>query len=171
MNHREPAISARAFVDRHLRPVWRYLRMHGATPHEADDLAQETFVTALQKGALDLEPAAAWTFLRRSARFAWLHHVRDRQRDPALMDEVDALWDRDAERDGGDGLVDALAVCMQRLDGRARRAIELSYGIGADDAQDRDAVARALDLQPNGLKTLLQRTRKLLRDCIGRTMR
>jgi hypothetical protein len=60
---------------------------------------------------------------------------------------------------------------MQRLDGRARRAIELSYGIGADDAQDRDAVARALDLQPNGLKTLLQRTRKLLRDCIGRTMR
>jgi len=167
----EPAISARAFVDRHLRSVWRYLRMHGATATEADDLTQEAFVTALQKGALELEPAAAWTFLRRAARFAFLHHVRDRRRDPALADEVDALWDRSAEHDGGDELVDALEGCVEQLEGRAREAVRLSYGIGGEAVLGRDDVARAMELQPNGLKTLLQRTRKLLRDCIERTMR
>lgn len=145
--------------------------MHGAGPHEADDLVQETFVTAMQKGALELEPAAAWTFLRRTARFVFLHHLRDRRREPELVDEVDALWDRDAEQDGGDSLVEALQACVDRLEGRARRAVLLSYGIGDAAPRDRDEVARELDLQPNGLKTLLQRTRKLLRDCIGRTMR
>lgn len=171
MDAQEAQISARDFVDRHLQSVWRYLRMHGAAPSEADDLTQEAFVTALNKGALELEPAAAWTFLRRAARFAFLHHIRDRRRDLPLADEVDALWDRDAENDGGAALIDALQGCVEQLDGRARRAVSLSYGIGGGQIHERDEVARALELQPNGLKTLLQRTRKVLRACIERTMR
>ncbi|MCK5940494.1 MAG: sigma-70 family RNA polymerase sigma factor [Planctomycetes bacterium] len=171
MDDRLPAPTARAFVDRHLQSVWRYLRMHGASPSEADDLAQEAFVTALRKGALELEPAAGWTFLRRAARFAFLHHLRDRKRDPALADAVDELWDRDAEHDGGGELVDALQRCVEQLQGRPRLAVRRCYGLDGDPPCDRDEVARSLELQPNGLKTLLQRTRAALRECIERTVR
>ena len=169
----QPAGSASAeeFVERHLHTVWRYLRMHGAEHDEADDLTQEAFVTALQKGVMQLDPPAAQVFLRRTARFAFLHHLRDRRRDPALADAVDELWDRDAEHDGGDGLVTALQSCVERLDGRARRAIARTYGIGETAAASRDDVAGELGLQPNGLKTLLQRTRQVLRACIERRAR
>ena len=70
-----------ALVNRHVRAVWRYLRMHGADPHEADDLTQEAFVVALQKGAAHLDPAATATFLRRTARFLFLRLRARRSRD------------------------------------------------------------------------------------------
>lgn len=163
--------SPREFVERHLRSVWRYLRMHGADAHEADDLAQEAFVTALRKGALHLDTPAAEVFLRRAARFAFLHHLRDRRRDPELADAVDELWDRTAKQDGGTQLLDNLRDCIGKLEGRARQAIRWSYGIDGTPAPSRDDVAKRLDLQPNGLKTLLQRTRQLLRTCMERATR
>jgi RNA polymerase sigma-70 factor, ECF subfamily len=165
-SHREP--SPEEFVDRHLRSVWRYLRMHGADPHEADDLAQEAFVTALRKGALNLDPPAAQVFLRRAARFAFLHHLRDKRRDPELADAVDTLWDRDAEQDGGEQLLAKLHSCIGKLEGRAKQAVQLSYGVGDGTQKTRENVAQQLGLQPNGLKTLLQRTRQVLRTCIER---
>ena len=166
-----PADGAAAFVDRHLRAVWRYLRMHGASADEADDLTQEAFVTALHKGAERLEPPAAQAFLVRTARFKLLHHLRDRRRDPALADAVDELWQRDCAADGGDGLLAALSDCVAALDGRARRAIEGGYGLGGRTAAPRDELAAELGMQPNGLKTLLQRTRKALRACVERRTR
>jgi DNA-directed RNA polymerase specialized sigma24 family protein len=163
------AVSAEDLVARHLTAVWRYLRMHGASAHEADDLAQDAFVIALRKGAAALDPAATATFLRRTARFLFLRARRDRRGAVDLADAVDALWSRDCEQDDGDGLVASLRTCVGELQGRARDAIRLCYGVGADDAAGRDAACRALGLQPNGLKTLLQRTRQLLRACLERS--
>ncbi len=148
------------------RGIWRYLRMHGATAHEADDLVQEAFVVALQKGALALEPAAAFTFLRRTARFLFLRRRQGGLEATLLADAVDELWSRDCAADGGAGLLDALRRCLSRLTGRARRAVELSYGLGEHDPASRDDVAAALGLQPNGVKTLMQRARQQLRTCI-----
>lgn len=150
--------------------------MHGADPHEADDLTQEAFVTALRKGALKLAPPAAQVFLRRAARFAFLHHLRDKRRNPELADAVDALWDRDAESDDGEQLLARLHGCINKLEGRAKQAIHLSYGIceaGGTQGQPtaRQQVAQQLGLQPNGLKTLLQRTRQVLRTCMERATR
>jgi len=159
-----------AFVRRHLRSVWRYLRMQGADPEEADDLTQEAFVTALGKGVRNLDDAAAQVFLRRTARFAFLHHVRDRRRDPALADAVDELWTRDCEADGGDELVTSLQRCVDELQTRARHAVQRCYGIGCE-RRAHDDVARELEMKPNGLKTLLQRTRRALRECVERRMR
>lgn len=157
-----------AWVGRHLRPVWRYLRMHGAAADAADDLAQEVFVVAWQKGAHGFEPAAAATFLRRTARFVFLRHLRDRRAAVELADAVDLLWQRDCAADGGAALVAALRECVARLDGRARRAVELSYG---SEAASRDDAAVELGLRPNGLKTLLHRVRQQLRACIERRRR
>jgi RNA polymerase sigma-70 factor, ECF subfamily len=174
MSDSPPDPTPAEFVERHLQTLWRYLRMHGAAPHEADDLAQEAFVTALQKGALHLEPAAAQVFLRRTARFALLHHLRQQRRDPtqldaaAIADAVDQLWDQDARDDGGEQLLGSLHQCIHKLEGRAQQAIRLSYGIGTKAAASRDDVAMQLGMQPNGLKTLLQRTRQLLKACLQR---
>jgi len=165
-------------VRQHLRSLWRYLRMLGAEPAEADDLAQEAFVVAMQKGALPIEP---WSgepglghpellaaFLRTTARFLFLRLRKAGRRERRLADEVDALWARDAARDGGDALVAAVHACVGELDGRARRAIELCYGLHDNDAQGRAAIAHELGLQENGVKTLLQRVRQRLRECIER---
>lgn len=152
----------------HLHAVWRYLRMHGASPHEADDLAQEAFVVALQKGAAHLDPAATATFLRRTARFLFLR-LRGGERDAALLaDAVDAQWERDCRLDGGDSRLAALRRCLDELTDRARRAVQLSYGLEALDPASRRDVGAELGLEPNGVKTLMQRVRQQLRTCIER---
>jgi len=172
----DPTPSTHGFIESHLKSVWRYLRMHGANPDEADDLTQETVATALRKGALKLEPKAARAFLREAARYAWLHHLRRARREPVLVEAVDDLWDRDAQHDGGEELLVNLRNCIDKLDERALQAIQLSYGIqdegvGPDHSLDRDQVAQVMGLRPNGLKTLLQRTRQALRECLERARR
>lgn len=156
-----------AVVRQHLLATWRYLRMHGASPQQADDLAQEAFVIALQKQAAHLDPAATATFLRRTARFLLLRRHRGSAA-VELADAVDLLWTRDCEADGGDGLLLALRACVGGLSQRARAAIELSYGLGGDDARGRASVASELGMTENGVKTLLQRARQALRECLRR---
>lgn len=164
---RAPA-SPDAAIRGHLLAVWRYLRMHGATAPEADDLAQETFVIALQKQAQTLPPAAFATFLQRTARFLFLRRRRSGKPAELLADAIDALWARDAAHDGGHRLLDTLRTCLGELTDRARRAVELAYGLGANDPTSRRDLAEALGLHPDGVKTLMQRVRKTLRDCIER---
>lgn len=163
----EPATDEAA-IARHLRMLWRYLRMHGASAVEAEDLAQEAFVVALQKDAARLEPAATAAFLRRTARFLFLRLRRGGRAAIDLADAVDLLWARDCEADGGDGLLLALRQCVGALSERARRGLELSYGLGADAARGRSDVATELGMTENGVKTLLQRARQQLRECLQR---
>lgn len=159
-------------VQRHLRTVWRYLRTLGATADVADDLAQEAFVVALRRGACELAPAATGTFLRRTARFLFLHHLRDQHRDATHLDRfadaVDELFAREDAAGGSDEHLERLRACVASLPPRSRLALERCYGLGADSDASRAAAASELGLQPNGLKTLLQRIRQALRECLER---
>ncbi len=165
-----PRSDAARAVAAHLHALWRYLRMHGASAHEADDLAQDAFVIALQKGALFLAPAATATFLRRTARFLFLRLRRSGRDAVVLADAVERLWAHDCAHDGGDQRLDALRQCLGELTERARRAIERSYALGGVDELGRAAVAAELGLAEDGLKTLLQRARAQLRACVERRM-
>jgi RNA polymerase sigma factor (sigma-70 family) len=159
-------------VHRHLRTVWRYLRTLGASADVADDLAQEAFVVALRRGACELPAAATGAFLRRTARFLFLHHLRDRHRDATLQggfaDAVDELFAREEAAGGSDEHLERLRACVASLPPRSRLALERCYGLGADSDASRTTAATELGLQPNGLKTLLQRIRQALRDCLER---
>ena len=155
-----------AIVRRHVDGVWRFVRCLGASRDVADDLTQEAFAVAWQKGKQHLPPAALAAFLRRAARFLWLEHRRDERRaEDALSALALQLWEAE-ELDDGAELTDAARACVQKLRGRAARAVQLAYGHG----DGRDDIASALGMQPNGVKTLLARTRAWLEQCIRRKL-
>ena len=152
------------WIERHARGVFRFVRALGAPRDVAEELTQEAFAVAWQKGKHGLPPAALGAFLRRAARLAWLELRRDRGREEAAITAL-ALraWEREVAGDGEE-LVAAARRCVERLRGRAAVAVQLAYGGGASRAQ----IAAATGLLPNGVKTLLARTRRWLAQCIGR---
>jgi DNA-directed RNA polymerase specialized sigma24 family protein len=78
---------------------------------------------------------------------------------------ADMVWAESAGPDGSLGsYLDALRECVEQLEGRARLAVDLHYRVESG----RDAIAAALDMKPDGVKTLLRRTRQVLRECVER---
>lgn len=153
-----------AVVRGQARPLFRYARALGAPVELADDLCQEAFVIAWTKGKVELPPGALATFLRRSVRNLWLQQRRsDRRKERAIAIAAERLWRR--EGDHGDREVLARArACVGQLAGRAARAVDLAYRDGAS----RERIAAELGMKPNGVKTLLSRTRRWLEQCIRR---
>jgi len=155
-------------VRRHQVGVWRYLRSLGCTADRADDLLQETFLVAFRRRIEDRGPAPMRRYLRRTARHLWLQHLRQigRRREEALADAVDTLWERDAEEDDGDEVLAALRGCVAALGDKARAAVNGAYAEGLS----RDELAARLGMKANGVKTLLQRSRAALRECVERRL-
>tara|TARA_R110002073_G_scaffold191141_1_gene349832 strand:- start:853 stop:1398 length:546 start_codon:yes stop_codon:yes gene_type:complete len=161
-----PDMDLRQLVQRHQTGIWRYLRALGTSAQLAEELLQDTFVVAWQRGLSDHGDAPVATFLRRTARHLYLKHCRAQgRRDELLADAVDHLWQRTCDDDQGERWLIALRDCTQQLEGRAKTAVNLCYGPEAVRG-GRDRAAKSLGLQPNGLKTLLQRVRAVLRECI-----
>jgi RNA polymerase sigma-70 factor, ECF subfamily len=159
-------LDPRELVQSHQAGTWRYLRTLGASPQLAEELLQDTFVVAWQRGIRDDGEIAVATYLRRTARHLYLKHCRAQgRRDELLADAVDHLWQRTCEADNGEHWLLALRDCTQQLEGRARTAVHLCYGPEAVRG-GREQAAKSLGIKPNGLKTLLQRVRSVLRECI-----
>jgi len=160
-----------AFVAGHQRGLWRFARLLGAAADHADDLVQDALLAALHKGIEARPEAQAAAWLRAAVRNLWRMHVRTQSRRPehVALDTSPEIADVALARHGGpdrsgDVFVLALRHCLERLDGRARRAIELRYG----EQLSRPAMAGALDLTEEGVKTLLRRTREALFACVQR---
>ncbi len=151
--------------------LWRYLRALGADAAEADDLAQEAMLVAHQNGPAQpaRDAAAQAAFVRGIARNLWLRSRRwwQRRREREIAVAVDELWDATAEHDGGDELLARLRDCLGALQPRVRRALELHY----HDGLGWRAIAADLAMKANGVKTLLQRARRALRQCLERSER
>lgn len=157
-----------AMVRRHQLGLWRYLRSLGAPADLAEDLLQDTFLVAMRRLEDDRGDAAVATFLRQTAKNLLLRRRRDQGRREALLIERAATaWEHECGADEGDRWLDALRACVGGLDGRAREAVQRCYG----DGLDREALAAAMGMKVNGVKTLLQRVRAALRECIERRLR
>jgi len=151
----------------HQAPLWRYLRFLGCNPTEAEDLIQETFVEVWNRPFAYRGPEAARSYLRRVARNRFLMAARRRQVRPLFtdLDAAEQMFETHLA-DGGSAYRSALRTCLERLSEKLKHAVQLAYG----DRQSRTQIANRLNMTAEGVKTLLRRTRTLLRECVERTV-
>lgn len=162
------AAIAEAFVRMHQRMLFRFARTLGASSPTAEDFVQDAFLAALHKEIERLPPSEAALWLRGAVRNLWRMHLRSQRRRPSHVD-VDALEAEFAAKvgpDGGDARIEAARICLDRLDGRSRRALELRYAENAS----REAIGRELELGDDGVKSLLRRLRQVVHDCVERRL-
>jgi RNA polymerase sigma-70 factor (ECF subfamily) len=167
----------------HQAGVWRYLRMLGCEPAEADELTQETFLAVMQRPFDDYHPTATAAYLRTVARNLFISAERRAARGLAPvqmsaleLDAVDRAWTRlgtsrwgtdpDGAQDGFSRMLEALRACLESLTDRARQALDLRFR----DKASRASIAASLGLSEDGAKNLLQRSKEQLRVCIERKM-
>lgn len=165
----EPRTRLADLVREHQAGVWRYLRYLGADPPEVDDLTQETFLAVTRAPFEDRCPRQTAAFLRSVAgnQLRMLRRRQKRECECVSLEAAEAVWAKAAVDDGLETYLDALRECLAGLDGRARQAIDLHY----KDNVSREQMAERLDMKPEGVKTLLRRTRQVLRECIERRLR
>jgi RNA polymerase sigma-70 factor, ECF subfamily len=152
-------------VRTHLRGVWRYLRFLGCDRAQADDLTQETFMVFLRKPFTFVANEATSGYLRGIARYVYLEAVR--QKATPEIDAAEPAFTECAGPSDGDDYLDALRECEQTLADKTREAVRMHYGQKLTQAQ----VADKLGMKENGVKTMLQRARQALRECIERRLR
>ena len=147
----------------HQAGVWRYLRYLGCDSSEADDLVQETFLSVHRKPFEERSPEAPAAYLRTVARNLFLMSVRRAKRQAVIanLELVEEVWQR-LHADDGEAYREALHDCVESLDGRARQAIDLFYR----DQHSRVQIASDLEMTEDGVKSLLRRTREVLRKCV-----
>jgi RNA polymerase sigma-70 factor (ECF subfamily) len=150
--------------------IWRYVRYLGADTAEADDLTQETFLAVARGGFFARDERQTASYLRTVARnqLLVLRRRQNREISTVELEAADTVWAAATGPDGSlETYLDALRECVDGLEGRARTAIDLHYREHAS----RDAIASQLGMQPDGVKTLLRRTRQVLRECIERKLK
>ena len=161
-----------ALVERHHRGVRACLvaRMHDS--HEAEDLAQEVFVTAFRKlDEFDPErPLAPW--LRSIALNLLRNHWRKfRAQAIGGNAELASLLDRQIAADCGPAreplLHAALRDCLERMDGPARDLLHRRYG----EEESVREIATRLQRGYSALTMQLHRLREILAECVGRKVR
>jgi RNA polymerase sigma-70 factor (ECF subfamily) len=156
-----------SLVQRHQAGVWRYVRFLGADGSEADDLTQETFLALARAEFVERDQRQTAGYLRVVARnqLLALRRKQNHEISTVALEAADTVWAVAAGSDGSlAAYIDALRECVEQLEGRARMAIDMHYRDGAG----REAIADSLEMKPDGVKTLLRRSRQLLRECVER---
>jgi len=158
-------------VERHHRGVRACLVARMNDPHEAEDLAQDVFVTAFRKlDEFDPErPLAPW--LRSIALNRLRNHWRKfRARAIGGNAELAELLDRRVADEFGPEreplLHGALRDCLERMDGPARDLLQRRYG----EEESVRQLAERLQRGYSALTMQLHRLRELLANCIRRKL-
>ncbi len=154
------------WIRHHQVPTWRFVRLCGCPADVADDLVQEALLAALHKRIPEQPDPMAAAWLRGAVTNLWRMHLRtslrrDRRLELALAESARVQCAND---DGGEAWLQALRVCLEHLDGRARAVLDLHYADGAS----RETIAATIGMRPDGLKTFLRRVRDTLRQCVLR---
>jgi len=158
----------------HQAELYRYLRYLGAAEDVAEDLVQETFLAAF-RGAdppVGKPPRVVAAWLRGVGRNLFLTHCRRQRRNPVkissqLVQEAEDFWSSAFLRgDDGFDYVEALRRCVGGLNGKKQRALELRYSQGESRAE----MAVLLGMTEDGVRSLLQRVRAALADCVQKRL-
>jgi len=159
-----PAFSE--LVRRHQGAVRACLAVRLEQPHEAEDLAQEAFVTAFRKLA-EFDPerpfgpwirSIAFNLLRNHWRKFRVVGIGGDEELAALVEQRIAM--RPASTEGRE--LSALRDCLEQLDGPARVLVQRRY---ADDASVRE-IAAEQGRKYSAVTMQLHRLRQLLAGCM-----
>ena len=134
---------------------------------QADEVLQRVAVALVRKFDQydQARPFAAWAI--GVAKYEVLYFRRERATDKHLFgdDIVEQIASRyEVLVEEADPLRDALKYCLDRLEGRSKRVIELRYRRGLASA----VIADEMDLSAGAVRMLLCRVRETLRRCIER---
>lgn len=163
MTAADPGAGLEALVRDHQRGVWRFLRYLGAQATEADDLTQETFLEVWRKPFDQYDARATAAYLRQVAKNRFLMLIRSKGRKAEVnIETADEVFAEVAHEDGGDRHIEALGECLKRVQGKARQVVDLFYL----DGHSRAETARLMQMNEEGVKTLLRRVKDSLRQCV-----
>jgi RNA polymerase sigma-70 factor (ECF subfamily) len=153
-------------VKQHQADVWRYLRYLGCDASQADDLTQETFLILIRGSFEERDPTQTACYLRKVARSRYLMALRHQRGRPDVqqLDAAELVWATTLGDRSGNEFLDRLDQCLERLEGRPQKVIRLFY----QENHSRDEIARQLNMTTDGVKSLLRRTRTVLRQCVER---
>ena len=160
------AVDVEALVHRHQGAVRGFLRYLGCPRPLLDDLVQETFLSVLSSPFEDRGERSTAAFLRTVARNHFLKAMRKERRQPLVTDFAGAegAWLEFQGEDGGHTYLAILRQCLASLQGRAAEVLRLRYG----ESLRRTAIADRCDLTESGVKSILVRARRKLRECVER---
>lgn len=146
--------------------VWRYLRLMGCESALAEDLTQEVFLSVYRKPFVQVSEAATSGYLRTLARNQYVDWLRRHNKRVSIdFDQVEHVWSEvEQQGDGGNRWLESLRECVDSLEKRARRIVELRY----HDQLPIRKVADELGMKESGVKTLLGRLKNRLRECVER---
>jgi RNA polymerase sigma-70 factor (ECF subfamily) len=134
---------------------------------QADEVLQRVAVTLVRKFH-QYDPARSFTaWAVGFAKFEVLYYRRERATDKHLFgdDIVEQIASRyEILAEDVDPLRDALRHCLDQLQGRSKRVIELRYRRGMKS----HAIAEEMTLSSGAVRMLLCRVRETLRHCIER---
>ena len=153
--------------DRHGRLVLGICRAILSDRYDAEDAAQQTFLsahTALLGGTRPRRPAA-WlaTIARNECRSRIASRLARPQAVPLLDEAVEARDAGPEEQAARNAELDALAVGMASLPERQREAVLLRDFFGLSYRE----VAAAMSVSEPAVESLLSRARRRLEDCVG----
>ena len=138
-------------------------------PHRAEDLFQQTCLVVCAKWR-DFTPGTSFlAWARTIARYEYLASIDpSRRREVAVAADViaAALDAATHEQEDISAEREALGLCLETLEGRARQALDLRYSDGLACG----TVARQLGMSAGALYVLLTRTRQALLACVERRL-
>lgn len=160
------AAEVEALVRDHQGSIRGYLVFLGCRSDRVDDLVQDTFLSVLSSSFEHRSAASTSAYLRKVARHLHLKSREREQRQLTLAEwgGVELAWIEFEADDGGQGYLNALRECLRSVRGRPHEVLQMRYAQSLQLA----VIATRLELTESGIKSILVRTRRKLRDCIER---
>ncbi len=142
----------------------QYLLALGCPASQVDDFLQDSFLRFLNRSIDDRGDRATAAYLRKIARNSYFQALRRQRRRPETLDlaAMELACECYEARDHGHSYQLALENCLARLGERSTRGLSLRY----QQNMSREEIARELGMGAAGVKSLLQRARRFLRECI-----
>ena len=171
MNNTEKLDLFTELVKEHQSGLRAFIRSIGISRDKVDDYAQEAMLVAYRKFEdYNEEKGSFGIWLKGIIRYLILNDKRKAARRFRLQDKfiVELLVsDPIAMEDQSEFELDALKMCLAKLDGPARELIKMRYERNMNSKE----LAERLDRKPVSIRQQLMRIRSILKSCMGRVIR